>query len=392
MQQNSGDGMSKINDLEEQDLGPISLDEEDLAEVIIPESTEIQKKKKRKDDDDTPIVLDEDDPNNLPIALERIKAGLVGTLLIKDQINRPMIKRDDLIHFRQSVRIERGDFVLYCSHDEYFIRRVIKFEGLNIYVAGDDEAVYHIIRKEDIIAKGIGRQRGTKYLSFALDKRKNRFYLFKKINMAGMRIKKVFNYDDDQNQIALQNAMENIKALETEKVQQENTDVVDFDMDAELKGFINPDYLAREVEVNRSREISTVVDAVYNEKEFLFEEKVKDNSDVEYVDENGNPVEVDENGNPIYLDENGNRIMNYEVVDDESNENQEAEALEEAQVESEEELESSEADDNQEIESLEEATEETISEENDANTQEAVESNDETADETASDAEEQKNE
>ena len=195
-----------------------------------------------------------------------------------------------------------------------------------------------------------------------------------------------------QNQIALQNATENIKALETEKVQQENTDVVDFDMDAELKGFINPDYLAREVEVNRSREISTVVDAVYNEKEFLFEEKVKDNSDVEYVDENGNPVEVDENGNPIYLDENGNRIMNYEVVDDESNENQEAEALEEAQVESEEEVESSEADDNQEIESLEEATEETISEENDANTQETIESKDEPADETASETEEQKNE
>jgi hypothetical protein len=342
--------MSKISDLEEQDLGPISLDEEDLDEVIIPEPLENQKKKKKINDDDTPIVLDEDDPNNLPIALERIKAGLVGTLLIKDNINKPMIKRDDLIHFRQSARIERGDFVLYSSHDEYFIRRVIKFEELNIYVAGDNENVFHIIHKEDVIAKGIGRQRGIKYLSFTLDKRRNRLYLFKKVNMANLRIKKVNNYDDDQNQIALQNAIEKLNTLETEKVSQEN-DVIDFDMDAELKSFINPDYLAREVELNKNRDIAVVVDAVYNEKERIFDEKVKDDTDVEYVDENGNPVEVDEFGRPIYLDENGNRI-NVEIVE----EDQEQTSTDEDNQESNVELEANE--DNQESES-DDATQET---------------------------------
>ena len=321
--------MSKINDLEEEDLGPISLEEEDLEAIIVPEVEISKQKEKKKKIEEAPVDLEDDDPNNLPIVLERCKAGLVGTLFIRDNINKPMIKKDDFVHLRQSSRIEKGDFVLYSSHDEYFLRRVIKFEELNIYVAGDNEDVYHVIRKEDIVAKAIGRQREKKHLSFVLDK-KNKLYRFKKINLAGMRIKKVNNYDDDQNQIALQNAIENLSNIEAERVNLEQNDGFEFDMDAELKSFINPDYLAREVELNKRIDIATVVDAVYNEKESIFRlNKVSQNSDVQYVDENGNPVEVDEDGNPIYLDENGNRIQ--VIIDDGSAENEESkETLEES--------------------------------------------------------------
>ena len=211
------------------------------------------------------------DVNCLDVVLERVAAGLIGTLRIEDEMNKPLLRKDDFAHIRTPQRLEKKDLVLYKSHDEYFIRRIIKFKEYSIYVAGDHEKEYHVIHKEDIIGKVIGRQRGRRFLSFTLNPSK-KIYTFRKVNLAYFRLKdRVLDYEDDLNNQALENAMQNIDKQAQENVSEYK---YDFDLDSELSSFLDPDELVRQLE---TAEAQPVVE-----------------EEIQYVDEDGNPIDPNE--------------------------------------------------------------------------------------------------
>ena len=210
------------------------------------------------------------DVNGLDIVLDRVTHGLIGTLKIEDDMNKPLLRVGDYAHIRTPQRLEKKDLVLYKSHDEYFIRRIIKFKDMNIYVAGDHEKEYHIIHKEDIIGKVIGRQRKKRFLSFSLNPTK-KVYVFRKVNLAYFRLKdRVLDYEDDINNQALENAMQNI----TEQQQEVQQYKYDFDLDSELSSFLDPDELVRQLEN---------ADSIGPQEE-----------EIQYVDEFGNPIDPNE--------------------------------------------------------------------------------------------------
>ncbi len=217
---------------------------QDLFEDIVDEPQEAETK---------PEEDDEFDPNGFEIVIDRVQHGLVGTLKLKDDlINKPIFKPGDFIHFIAPARLEKKDFVLYQNHDNYFIRRIIKFIDEDIYVAGDNEREYHIIHKEDVIGKAIGRQRKKKYISFALNPTK-KLYTFRKVNLAGLRLgKRVMDYDGDMSQesyeIAMQNLEANVSTTTQQQAQKPVTPIAsDIDLDSDLASFLNPDDLVREI-------------------------------------------------------------------------------------------------------------------------------------------------
>ncbi|MCR4897977.1 MAG: hypothetical protein K5892_02005, partial [Acholeplasmatales bacterium] len=234
----------------------ITVDNVDKIEVDdVMESEDEDRKKqeelaKQEEEDE-----DRYDPNALPTVLSRIEAGLIGTLRLKDNINAPIFRKGDFIHFTQSNRIEKKDFILYVVKGEYFIRRVIRFDGLDIYVAGDSEKEYHIVHKEDIIAKAIGRQRKKKYLSLALNP-KHKLYTFGKVNLAYFRLKnRVTSYDNDVSNQAFEAAMEQTQAnVQLENVNKPEYDTTGIDLDTDLQSFLDPDELVRQLnEANRQQ-------------------------------------------------------------------------------------------------------------------------------------------
>ena len=188
-------------------------------------------------------------PNGIENVIERVTHGLVGTLLIEDgEMNKPIFKKGDLVHFITPAKLEKKDFILYRRNEEFFVRRIIKFENEDIYVAGDHEREYHITHKEDVAGKAIGRQRKKKYISFSLNPTK-RLYTFKKVNLAKLRLgNRVMGYDEDMSQESFEIAMQNLDTttqVETQTKQVYNTS--DLDLDSELADFLNPDDLVREI-------------------------------------------------------------------------------------------------------------------------------------------------
>ena len=211
---------------------------------------------------------DEIDVNGIEVVVDRVTHGLIGSLAIESAINKPILKKGDIAHLKVANRLQIGDFVLYQSHGEYFLRRIIKFKDLNIYVAGDTEKEYHIIHKEDVIAKVVGRERGKKYQSFGL-KKESKLYTFRKVNLAYFRLKdRVLDYDDDINIQAFENALQNQEQQAAEEKQEYK---YDFDLDTILQDFLNPDELVRQLQ----------------EEEQAQEEII-------YVDEYGNPIDPNE--------------------------------------------------------------------------------------------------
>lgn len=189
-------------------------------------------------------------PNGLENVIDRITHGLVGTLCIEDGVmNKPLFRQGDYVHFITPAKLEKKDIILYRSNEEFFVRRIIKFDNEDIYVAGDNEREYHIAHREDVVGKAIGRQRKKKYLSFSL-KNNQKFYLFRKVNLAKLRLgNRVMNYDDDMSQESFEIAMQNLDATQqtttTEVKPTYNT--AGIDLDSELADFLNPDDLVREI-------------------------------------------------------------------------------------------------------------------------------------------------
>jgi len=223
---------------------------------------------------------DEDkfNPNGYEIVIDRVQHGLVGTLKIEDDlINKPIFKPGDFVHFIAPARLEKKDFILYQSHDNYFIRRIIKFVNDDIYVAGDNEKEYHITHKDDVIGKAIGRQRKKKYISFSLNPTK-KFYTFKKVNLAKMRLgNRVMNYDEDLSQESYEIAMQNIEANlsannQTQQVKVQTPIASDIDLDSDLASFLNPDDLVREI---RNQNVD-VADEELNPDEEIIEEALEE--------------------------------------------------------------------------------------------------------------------
>ena len=209
----------------------------------------------------------------LETILERVEAGLIGSLPIgMDPTNRPILKRGDIAQLRKPNRLLRKDFVLYKIGDDYFLRRIIKFKGDDIYVAGDREREYHIIHKENIVAKVVGRERGKHYISFGFFP-KCKFYTWRKVNLAYLRLgNRVKTYESDQNAESLEAAMQKLEAQnQQQQTIQANTPVIsaDIDLDSDLAAFIDPDELVLELRD---------------------EQKKAEEEEIIYVDEYGNEI------------------------------------------------------------------------------------------------------
>ena len=244
----------------------------DLDELLNEEG--VNQEKDPKDEDEKLDV------NSIKVVVERVEHGLIGSLRIENDRNHPMFKPNDIVHLRTQSKITIGDFVLYQSHDEYFLRRIIKYKDDNIYVAGDNEKEYHIIKKEDIIGRAIARERKNKYLSLSLKNTKS-FYNFRKVNLASMRLgSRVLDYEGEINNEALENAMQHIQETQTQEKPKEYK--YNIDLDSDLAAFLNPDVLVDQLEEARAEE-----EAARLEAQEEYEEEYEEYEDGEYEESVG---------------------------------------------------------------------------------------------------------
>ncbi len=223
------------------------------------------------------------DVHSIEVVVERVKSGLIGSLRIESDINKPIFKKGDYVLLRAPSKLSIKDFVLYQSHEEYFLRRIIKYKTDDIYVAGDNEKEYRIIHREDVVGKVLSRERKAKRLSFSLTPKK-RIYTFSKVNLAFFRLKnRVINYEQETNIESLELATQSV--LEHKAEFENKTEIkYNIDLDSDLKDFLNPDVLVQELreamnEENTIEEDTSSIEmeenaenAEENEEEMLFAE------------------------------------------------------------------------------------------------------------------------
>ena len=58
--------------------------------------------------------------------LDRLENGNVGSYKVLDDLNRKLIKKDDIIQLKESEEYKKKNFVLYRFQDEYFLKRIVK--------------------------------------------------------------------------------------------------------------------------------------------------------------------------------------------------------------------------------------------------------------------------
>jgi len=259
------------------------------------------------------------DRHSMETVVNRVRGGLVGEYKILDStINKPMFKQGDIVCFRAPARLQKSDFVLYAvskDTDEFAIRRIIKFVDDDIYVAGDHESEYHIIHREDVVAKAISRERKNKWLTLTGFARKKRFYVFKKVTLAKLRLgNRVRTNEDDINSDALELAMQNVNAQQ-QQVQEKPKYVITIDLDSDLAAFLNPDDLAKEW---LEAEAQQAAEEAENVREI-------------YVDEDGNPISKEEYEALMESQEEELEESESEESEDEESEDESEEAKEEPQ-------------------------------------------------------------
>ncbi|MBO5542547.1 MAG: hypothetical protein J5936_03820 [Acholeplasmatales bacterium] len=259
------------------------------------------------------------DRHSMETVVNRVRGGLVGEYKILDStINKPMFKQGDIVCFRAPARLQKSDFVLYAVNkdaDEFAIRRIIKFVDDDIYVAGDHESEYHIIHREDVVAKAISRERKNKWLTLTGFARKKRFYVFKKVKLAKLRLgNRVRTNEDDINSDALELAMQNVNAQQ-QQVQEKPKYVITIDLDSDLAAFLNPDDLAKEW---LEAEAQQAAEEAENVREI-------------YVDEDGNPISKEEYEALMESQEEELEESESEESEDEESEDESEEAKEEPQ-------------------------------------------------------------
>ena len=183
---------------------------------------------------------EEFDPNSLENVLNRVESGLIGSLRIEKNINWPLILPDDIVHLRAPQKIMIKDFVLYKAHNDYALRRIIKYKDDNIFVAGDNERAYRIIKRDDIIAKAIGKERNGSYSSFNLN-HENSFYTFIKVKLARFRLgKRIIGAEEDINNESLEVAIQTLQDVKDDKALKEERYS---NVEVDLSGFTNPNDL-----------------------------------------------------------------------------------------------------------------------------------------------------
>ncbi len=279
----------------QEDLLPEELSEMIESAVDTPEK---QKEDEKKEED-------EFNPNGMEMVVDRVEHGLVGSLMINnDTTNKPLFKNGDIVHFRSPSRLQKKDIVLYKNHDEYYIRRIIKFKEDDIYVAGDNEKAYHVIRKEDIIGKAIGRQRKKKFLSFSFTKNsKTKFYDFRKVNLARFRLgNRILDYEQEVDNDVYENALLLSENAQAQQQQAEKPKyIIDIDLDSDLADFLNPDDLVLELK----REQQTVEQDEQSEEEVVYEEVEEEpeyaEEEVQEEEESDEPQESDYESGKIHL-------------------------------------------------------------------------------------------
>lgn len=252
------------------------------------------------------VEEDKVDVNSKEVVVERVEHGLIGSLRIEDETNSPFFKANDLAFIRYPSKLEKKDYVLYKDHDDYFLRRIMKYNDDGIYVAGDNEKSYHLIQKESIIGKVIGRQRKNKFKSINLKPSLSlNTYNLIKYNLSYFRLKnRVIAYDDDINTEAFEIAKERLenvnenKAINTPVVIQQD---IEKELDSELNYFINPDDLVIELQKEMQAQ------AIQEENERLEKERKLEEARrmVEEYDENNssNEDEYEENDDLDTIDE-----------------------------------------------------------------------------------------
>lgn len=263
------------------------------------------------------------DRHSMETVVNRVRGGLVGEYKVLDStVNKPMFRQGDIVCFRAPARLQKGDFVLYAvskDSDEFAIRRIIKFVDDDIYVAGDHESEYHVIHREDVVAKAISRERKNKWLTLTGFARKKRFYVFKKVKLAKLRLgNRIRTNEDDINSDALELAMQNVNAQQ-QAVQEKQKYVITIDLDSDLASFLNPDDLAKE----------------WLEAEAQQAAEEEENVREIYVDEEGNPISKEEYE---ALMESQEEEESEEESEGEETEESEEESTEEAKEEPQEEL------------------------------------------------------
>ena len=225
--------------------------------------------------------------------VDRVEAGLVGTLYISNNMNKPFFKQGDLAHIRAGGRIQIGDFILYKDHEEYFLRRIIKYKDEDIYVAGDNENRYHTVQKDNVVGKVIARDRNHVHYSLAVNKKT--FYDFKKTKLVKQRLgNRVTHYEQDLLEESLLRAQlmaeEELNDTLTEVTRiNETYNLQGIDLDTDLAMFIDPDDLIKELRQAQQQE------QLYAEAMEGLEEPVDDQPiEEEVIIEIPTEVEVDE--------------------------------------------------------------------------------------------------
>lgn len=274
------------------------------------------KKYKKNLNISTPLSPTEDDEdkvdfNSYEVVAERVMAGLIGNLRIDNDTNKPIFKPGDYVQIRKPSKVLPKDFVLYQNFDDYFLRRVVKFKDDDIYVAGDNESQFRIIKKENIIGKVVSRERKNKRLSFSLTPKK-KLYTFKKYNLSYLRIRnRVIHYEQEVNLESLELAAQ---AVQESKSMFENKSEIKYniDLDSELSTFLNPDTLVLELkeamthstddqtaeeDSNDSQSDDEIVDTPDETEEVIYEEE-----ESETEPENGADNELDESSDEIIED------------------------------------------------------------------------------------------
>ena len=303
------------------------------------------KKYKKNMNTELPLnALEDDDKidvHSMEVVVERVLGGLVGSLRIDNDMNKPLFKKGDYVLLRAPAKLAIKDFVLYESHEEYFLRRIIKYKEDDIYVAGDNEKAYHIIHKEDIVGKVLSRERRNKRLSFSLTPKK-KLYTFKKVNLAPLRLKnRILDYEQESNIESLELASQSI---ETKNLFENKAEIkYNIDLDSDLKSFLNPDTLVLELRnsMNQAPVDETQEELAEGEVIEYVEGEVGQEAETDSIEADENSEtddstnEIDGEEEVIYVDEDGNPID----VDDE------VEIVEEIEEEAEEDLDESEQDD-----------------------------------------------
>ena len=254
------------------------------------------------------------DVNSKEVVVERVEHGLIGSLRIEDEINAPFFKANDLAFIRHPSKLEKKDYVLYKDHDDYFLRRVMKYNENGIYVAGDNEKSYHLIEKESIIGKVIGRQRKNKFKSINLKPSISLdIYTLIKYNLAYFRLKnRVIAYEDDINTEAFEIAKERFETVNENKastpvvIQQD----IEKELDSELNYFINPDDLVIELQKEMQAE------AIRQENEKIEKERKLEEARrmVEEYDENNSSNEEYEDKDE--LEEDSNEAIDVKEIEE----------------------------------------------------------------------------